>query len=100
MCVISNVMDYYKPLFPAPVDGLDVLRASPTDWTKILQPLIDMEELRKLIADFKEAVAAARKLDALMKTPDCADPEKVKLEERVAELEKRLAEIDDWRGRK
>jgi hypothetical protein len=100
MCVISNVMDHYNPLFPAPtplpVDGPGV---HDFDWTKFFQPPIDLVELRKLVDEFKEAVAAAKKLDIILKQPDCIDPEKAKLEERVAALEARLAEIDAWRGR-
>lgn len=49
-----------------------------------------IQELRALIAEFKEAVAAARKVDLLTKQPDCEDPEKAKLEERVARIEKAL----------
>lgn len=59
------------------------------------QPLLQLplDELRKLIDEFKEAVAAARTVDRLTGQPDCADPEKAKLEQRVAELEAQLAAI-------
>lgn len=51
-------------------------------------------ELKKLIADFKEAVEAAKKVDALTGQPDCVDPAKQKLEDRVAELERKIAKFE------
>jgi hypothetical protein len=47
-------------------------------------------ELRALIKGFREAVQAAKTVDRLTGQPDCLDPEKAKLETRVAELERRL----------
>ncbi len=81
MCVVSMVMDHYEPLIP---------RVVPTTFTPAIgfHTFDPHAELRKLIEDFKEAVAAARKVDALTKQPDCEDPEKAKLEERVTELER------------
>lgn len=99
MCVISNVMDHYNPLFPVPAPFPGTVPSQTFDFTQMFTPPIDLVELRKLVDEFKEAVAAAKKLDIILKQPDCIDPEKAKLEERVAALEARLAEIDTWRGR-
>jgi hypothetical protein len=89
MCVVSNVSDYYwerhfKPLFPQ----------EPVDWSKwVPKPTVDLEELRRLIDEFKEAIKAAKTIDKLTMQPDCVDPEKAKLQARIAELEKKLAQI-------
>lgn len=86
MCVVSMVMDHYGPLFPQGTSPWDIFRPQPP----ANDPLVDGLALRKLIDEFKEAVAAAKKIDVLTKQPDCEDPEKVKLVARVAELEKLL----------
>jgi hypothetical protein len=90
MCVVSNVSDHYwdrfRPFLPEP---------QPFDWSRWNpQPSVDLGELARLIQDFKEAMAAAKTVDRLTKQPDCVDPEKAKLLDRVAELERRLAEIE------
>ena len=91
MCVVSMVHDHYAPLIPdwtkpfAPTPILpiqpEITPAQATDWARIAE-------------EFRRAVAAARVVDELTKQPDCVDPEKAKLEERVAMLEKRLAELE------
>jgi len=94
MCVMSMVHDHFAPLIPDP---------GRTDWVPPSVTTVDLSglagsvamapaiaELRKLIAEFREAVEAARKVDLLTKQPDCVDPEKAKLEFRVAALEKAL----------
>lgn len=88
MCIVSNVHDHYNPLFPPMVPPVDQV-VTPIDWSKVFpQPAPDLSEMRKLIDEFKEAVAAAQKLDTLLKQPDCVDPDKAKLQERVERLER------------
>jgi len=82
MCVISMVYDYYKPLIPT------------DDWIKGNVNNVDWAALTKMIADFYAARGAAKVVDEKTGQPDCADPEKAKLEARVAELEKRIAELE------
>ncbi len=92
MCTVSMVYDHYRDQFPnwpqpptsVPGTGGD------GSWLKDLmsKPTVDLALLRTLINEFKEAVEAAKKLDALMRQPDCTDPEKAKLQERVNKLEK------------
>lgn len=100
MCVYSMVMDHYQPRFPdlyAPV-----YPKQPATTTITLAPSLDasaMAELRKLIDEFKQAVEAAKKVDALTGQPDCEDPEKAKLEDRVLELERRLDQLQPKRRR-
>jgi hypothetical protein len=80
MCVISMVHDYYWKRLPKQQQNTD---------------LIDLSELRKLMDDFKAATEAAKIVDKLTGQPDCIDPEKAKLQERVAELERKLAAVTE-----
>lgn len=95
MCVVSMVSDHFMDripyALPQPTIQPGVVEM---DWTKALRPSVDLEELRKLIAEFKEAMAAAKTVDRLTGQPDCVDPEKAKLEARVEELEKRIAHLE------
>jgi hypothetical protein len=81
MCVVSMVYDYYRPRIEPYYPWYP--GSSPT-----IYPQVD--EFQKLIEEFKEAIKAARRVDDLTGQPDCSDPEKAKLEERVAELERQL----------
>jgi hypothetical protein len=97
MCVISMVMDHYEPRIPKidPLPGWVV----PMSPVPTLPPGVgSIEELRKLLADFHEAVAAAKRVDELTNQPDCVDPKKATLMERVADLERRLSRIEEAVG--
>ncbi len=85
MCVVSMVMDHYKPWVPSiTTPGVMPWEVPPhTD----SEPKID---LAKLFKDMREAVEAAKKVDELTGQPDCVDPEKQKLEQRIKELEELL----------
>lgn len=94
MCVVSMVYDHYNNRFPYGQGGTG------TDWTKVFQNATEpsetdklVGEMKKLITEFREAVAAAKKVDALTQQPDCSDPEKAKLEERVAALEREIEQL-------
>lgn len=56
-------------------------------------PYGELVELRLLIAEFKQALEAAKAVDRLTGQPDCEDPEKVKLVDRVAELERQVKKL-------
>lgn len=88
MCVVSNVSDFYWKKFDPWLPG-----SAPESQQFIIHQTVDLSELRKLIDEFKEAMKAAKTVDRLTGQPDCVDPEKAKLQERVAELEKKLADI-------
>lgn len=102
MCMMSVVHDHFNKEFDSfpgwPPIGPDQ-PTTPFDFNKFL--ILDkvsiskaeLEALQKLIKDFRSAVEAAAKLDVLMKTPDCVDPEKAKLQERVLFLEKMVDEL-------
>jgi hypothetical protein len=120
MCMVSMVYDHYEKRFPwgpgwpySPSPGTGIPMPAPANpFAPQAQPIRDasekakelkrlkdlikpepspeIEELRKLIAEFREAVAAAKKVDELTNQPDCFDPKKATLEERVSELERRL----------
>lgn len=78
MCVVSMVYDHFKPLFPPPPPGYDY---------PVWPPPYSPAQTQKNINDFRKAIEAARVVDKLTGKPDCADPEKAKLEERIVALE-------------
>ena len=86
MCVISMVHDSFEPRIPQP---------SSFDWTPFIVKPQWVTDLEKLLLEFKECVEAAKKIDILTKQPDCLDPNKAKLQERVNELEHKLQSISD-----
>ena len=99
MCVVSMVFDDFSKRFP-----INPLEPQQPEYTWPLQTIAlsnpvptldknDIEKLRKYIEEFRESVELAKKLDVLMKQPDCFDPDKAKLEQRITELEKRLDEM-------
>lgn len=84
MCVVSMVMDHYRPQFDR-----WLLPAAPTIHPWAPGPNVyDPEQLKKIIEQFKRATEAAETVDKLTAQPDCEDPEKAKLREQVARLEK------------
>lgn len=102
MCVYSMVLDHYKPLIPDivtpspvwPIPGETVVTGTGfniPNFQVISQEEID--SIRKLIAEFKAALEAAKLIDRLTNQPDCEDPEKKKLEDRVALLEQKIAQM-------
>jgi hypothetical protein len=99
MCTLSMVHDHYNdPLNdwmrrtswpPIQPQSIPPAPAVPTiNFPAITLTREDIDRLAALLAEFKEAVAAATKLDALLKQADCVDPEKAKLQETVARLER------------
>lgn len=102
MCTLSMVYDHYQYKFPNP-PVYPYVEPSPAPYQLFhlprMQRMVELyqkekgnaiAELRQLVAEFREAVAAAKTLDRLLKQPDCEDLEKKRLEELVAELERRL----------
>ena len=73
-CLAKNGWQFQWPWGPVPSTGLP----------------ITPEDLRILLDAFHKAVEAAKAADKAAGQPDCTDPDKVKLEGRVAELERRL----------
>ncbi len=93
MCVMSMVHDSYTGKFPDIVEvqpWIPIPPVKPATQPFALSPALDLVELRQLIAEFKQCVAAAKLIDEKTGQPDCVDPEKFKLTERVAELERLL----------
>lgn len=88
MCVVSNVYDYWGPKIPQPPAVYPTVIHNPPAITPQ-----EVEELKKLIKEFKEAVAIARRLDELMSQSDCVDPDKAKLEDRVKKIEDWIEKI-------
>lgn len=114
MCVVSNVFDHFEPNFPDPFDPFSPWRTKPNQpYTiphvdpddfkipRVEEPVITPEEvaeLKKLIREFRDALAHAKELDRLMKQKDCEDPDKAKLLDRVTALEKRIEELEGQRA--
>lgn len=98
MCVVSMVYDHFKHEFDD-WSGLrtETIVSTPTINLTPSFVVISQEEIasiRSLIQEFREAVTAAKVVDKLTNQPDCEDPEKKKLEDRVAELESRLTALE------
>jgi len=102
MCVMSMVHDDFSkriptdwsptfPLYPGAgttiTTGALMLPATSAQVESLRQ---EVAALKQLVLDFHEAVKAAAIVDRLTRQPDCVDPEKARLEERVRELEGRL----------
>jgi hypothetical protein len=95
MCVMSVVMDKFNPVFPSPNQWPSRPFPAAQPWLPDVKtgppdPAIEIEQMRKHIEAFREAVKAAEVIDRVTEQPDCVDPEKEKLVERVAELEAKI----------
>lgn len=98
MCVVSAVMDQWRPHFPSPN-----VTPNPYPWPPgggtvpgrypVVPKSYSQDDLQRLIDAFRDAVKSAKVLDEITGQPDCEDPEKAKLIERVAELEAQLEAI-------
>lgn len=103
MCVISWVHDEMGPRLPqdwqplpiqpgvSPGISLGWLTTPPLDASAIETLRKEIDRVAGICTDFRTAVEAAKKLDVIFQQPDCIDPEKAKLQTRVAELEDQVA---------
>lgn len=95
MCVYSMVLDHYSKLIPDYIVPLPFTSTITTDTFTLgnfqIISQTEIDALKKLIAEFKEALEAAKTVDRLTNQPDCEDPEKKKLEDRVTILEQKIA---------
>lgn len=99
MCVVSAVFDQYNPHIPTNWPPVAPPVVKPNTTTITIDPnSISAKDLADLIASFHKAVEAAREFDRLTGQPDCEDPEKAKLEERVAALEEKLRQMGEVVG--
>jgi hypothetical protein len=113
MCVMSMVHDHFGKKFDDfwgiplpqieehPITGklptttlIPVSLPTSTEMPFVVLTTEQNEMLKNLIKEFREAVAAAKTIDRLTNQPDCLDPEKGKLEMRVAELEMRIKTME------
>lgn len=101
MCVMSMVHDDFSkrlptdwnPPFPLNPGVATITTSSlvlPATSAQVESLRQEVAALKQLVLDFHEAVKAAAIVDRLTRQPDCVDPEKARLEERVRELEGRL----------
>jgi hypothetical protein len=84
------VMDQYRPYIPPYWPYRPAPPLAPAD----LLPPRDTERLERLLDSFRKALEAAEEFDQVTGQPDCVDPEKAELLKRVAELERRLEEVE------
>lgn len=89
MCIYSGIGPAFDPSIPDP-HAPRVNSYWPWGPVPNTGNPISPEDLRILLDSFTKAVQAAKAADKATGQPDCVDPEKIKLEERVAELERRL----------
>ncbi len=82
MCVYSAVMDSWSDRIPT-IEKWVPLPYKPYSPSKT----IDEINWKEIVEAFKEEAKKAKDQDIAEGNPDCADPEKAKLEERVRELE-------------
>jgi hypothetical protein len=117
MCVTSAVMDQYRPYFyfpnpniwdpqyrpntqpptqpwpvPVPVPTVPWVSPAPTFTPEDIAEAT--KAMKELIESFRKAVDAAEVFDRLTGQPDCVDPEKGELMDRVDALEARIAELE------
>jgi len=89
MCVYSAIFDLYTPQIPVPTPT----PYGPTQpWLPVLpadKPMTP-EELTKLLEAFRKAAEEAKEIDKRDGNPDCEDPDKAKLLDRIAVLEHRI----------
>jgi hypothetical protein len=92
MCLVSAIYDqrrdWFPEIIPTPQETAPTFTPVAIPWPP---PTVDLAELRKLIDDFRAAVTAAKVEDERNGEPDCLDPEKAKLDDRIRELEKIIA---------
>jgi hypothetical protein len=107
MCVVSSTFDSFDPVLPWPREwtkpvGWPIPPAVVWPWSPVPNTGVELspDALQKLLDAFHKAVEAAREADKAAGQPDCEDPEKAKIEERVAELEKQLASLKAARPKK
>lgn len=92
-----NIIPDPEPYIPS-ITGITIATADQYQYVSKKE----IEDLRKVlreatefIENFKQAVQAAKIVDRLTNQPDCEDPEKKKLEEKVAKLEQEIKSINN-----
>lgn len=119
MCVVSQITDYGRKIWPDPWSSAPMTPGGPPfqEYPKFYPafPAIPAapapkeeydEALLKKFKEFMELINKAKETDVILDQPDCPDPEKAewikKLEDRIADLEKKLDNKQDkmhyWNG--
>ena len=87
MCVYSMVVDDWANKLP---NSWTTITTPDPDWLKRFNPGFKPVDLIGEIGKMEIELAEAKKQDAVEGNPDCSDPEKQKLLERVKQLEEML----------
>lgn len=98
MCVMSAVMDQYKVQYKPHIPDPYTWPQQP--WQHTIGPSTfelqrQINELKELLESFRKAVDAAEVFDRLTGQPDCIDPEKAQLLDRVNQLEAKIRRIEN-----
>jgi hypothetical protein len=99
MCVVSMVHDSYTDKLPwvEPYVPPEAERwAKHVVGTYPLGAPIDFNKLREMIDEFRALIEAAKFIDSKLSQPDCLDPEKAKLEEKITQLEAVIAQPTEF----
>lgn len=93
MCVVSMIHDHFDPIIPT-IDPEPWKRSDSDPWRNDPStiPAFDLRELDDIIKEFRRLLDMAKTIDIKTNQPDCVDPEKAKLQDRIVELEKLIAQ--------
>lgn len=83
MCTVSFVGDFYRDRWTQPPSVVP-----PTDHYMIISPVTraEFDALRREVAEMKELLKAAKRIDEVTGQPDCEMADKVEVLRRVADL--------------
>lgn len=93
MCMVSMIHDQLKPWVPDVTPGWPTF--IPTTSPPLVEPA-DAQKTRELLEALVKAVEAAKVVDRVTGQPDCVDPEKAKLGERVRAVEEALSKDGEF----
>jgi hypothetical protein len=85
MCVVSAVHQGYDQVIP---------QRHHWPLNPVAPKTISEEDIRRILDAYRESLDLARQVDEIAERPDCEDPVKAELLDRVAEIEARLDEIE------
>jgi hypothetical protein len=99
MCVMSAVMDQYSPYIPQPnswpyMSTAPGYPAASPAASPVLPVPDQIDAMKTFLESFHKATEAAQVFDEQTGQPDCIDPEKAQLLDRVAQLEAKIKKLE------
>lgn len=114
MCVVSQITDYGRGVFPhqphqwpytspntVPGQPWPQPYTPPSKTVPVTPAVPTSEEMQKwieAIEAFRALVAAGEVFDRVTGQPDCVDPEKAELMDRLAAMEERIKQLESGAG--